>query len=103
MTSETNILAQAKSSVITLGDGKEYRLSPVNLNTLADLEEEFGCSLEELRKKSDRQSFAVLRTLLLVFLRENYPTITKRQIGKLVTVKLLPEVSKVIGEVWGRI
>lgn len=103
MADEVNILAQAKPSVITLGDGKEYILSPVNLNILADLEEEFGCGLEELRKKSDRQSFLVLRNLLFVFLRENYPTLTKRQIGKLVTVKLLPEISKVMGEIWGRL
>ena len=100
---EVNILAQEKPKIIKLADDKEYKLSAVNLNVLADLEEEFGCSLEEIRKKSDRKSFVVLRTLLLVFLRENYPTITKRQIGKLVTVKLLPEVSKVIGEIWGRI
>lgn len=100
---EINILTQEKPKSIKLADEKEYILSPVNLNVLADLEEEFGCSLEELRKKSDKQSFVVLRTLLLVFLRENYPTMTKKQVGKLVTVKLLPEVSKVIGEIWGRI
>ena len=103
MAEDSNILAQAKPSVITLGDNKEYILSPINLNVLADLEEEFGCSLEDLRKKSDRQSFSVLRTLLFVFLRENYPTITKKQVGKLVTVKLLPEVSKVMGDIWGKI
>lgn len=96
-----NILSEAPKRTIILADGKEYILSPVNLNVLADLEEEFGCSLEELRKRSDKQSFTVLRTLLLVFLRENHPTITKRQLGKLIPVKLLPEVSKVIAEVWG--
>jgi hypothetical protein len=97
-----NILSEAPRKSIVLTDGKEYVLSPVNLNILADLEEEFGCSLEELKKRPDKQSFVILRALLLIFLRENYPTITKRQIGKLVSIEIIPEISKAIAEVWGK-
>lgn len=90
---------EGKPKKITLSDGKEYTLSPINLNVLADIETEMGCSLNELEKKFNKSQASSLRTLLYVLLKPNHPEITPEDVGKLVSVNLISEVSEAIGEV----
>ena len=90
------LLKKVEPRKVVLADGKEYKLGPVSLNVLANLEEEFGCGLNELSKKFGKQQASSFRLLLFVMLRENYPEITKEQAGKLVSMELIPEISNVI-------
>ena len=93
-----DILATAKGKKIKLADGKEYTLSPYNMNMMADLEEEFDCDLSELGDKLKGRRFTTLRRLLWVFLRENYPDMTLREAGKLVE---LDQVAGILMQITG--
>ena len=42
MENEVNILAEAKPKVLTLSDGKEYKLPPIDMTTLANIETTMG-------------------------------------------------------------
>ena len=88
-------------TTIELG-GKSYELSPINLNVLTYIEEEFNCSIEGLNKifnaKGTKKAKA-LRDLVHIFLRDNYPDLTKTEIGKLITLKNLTEVSETLGNI----
>ncbi len=92
----TNILATARGKKIKLADGKEYTLSPYNMNMMADLEEEFDCNLDELGGKLKGRMFGTLRKLLWIFLRENHPDMTLRDAGKLVEMDQVAGILKEI-------
>ena len=97
-----DILTTAKGTKIKLADGKEYLLSPYNMNMMADLEEEFDCDLSELGDKLKGRRFTTLRRLLWVFLRENYPDMTLKEAGKLVELDQVAEVlNKIMGALSG--
>ena len=81
-----NILATPKGKTITLSDGKNYTLSPFNLNTLANLEEAFDCDMGELQGELSGRMATVFRKLLYVLLMQDYPDLTEIDVGKLVEV-----------------
>lgn len=94
-----NILVKPTGKEIVLADGKTYMLSPINLNILASLEEEFDCNLDELDKKLAGKQASALRTLLYALLKENNPKLDKKQIGELVTLDNMAEISSVVAEI----
>jgi len=96
---DNELLKEEKPRTIKLADGKEYKLGPINLNVLANLEEEFGCGLDALNKKFEKQQASSLRSLVYLLLKENHPDITREQAGKLVSLDSLPEVSNVVNEI----
>ena len=81
-----DILTMPRGKAIKLADGKTYNLSPLNLTTLANLEEEFDCDMDELGDKllTSKRTAGAFRSLLWVLLQENYPEISKVDAGKLV-------------------
>jgi len=87
-----DILATPKGKTFKLADGKEYTLSPFNLNTLANLEEAFDCELEELESKLKKHSATAFRKLLLVLLLEDYPDLTLIDVGKLVSLDKMTDI-----------
>ena len=88
-----DILAEVKGKTIKLADGKEYTLSPLNLNLLANLEEAFDCGLEEMGAKlSTGRAATAFRKLLWLFLRDNYPELKEVDVGKLVEVSNMKEI-----------
>ena len=93
------LLKEEKPRVITLADGKEYKLGPINLNVLANLEEEFNSDLGKLGQKFDKHQASSFRSLLFVLLKENHPEITKEQAGKLVSIDAMPKISELVNEV----
>ncbi len=98
-----DILSNGKDKSITLADGKTYMLSPLNLNLMADIEEEFDCNFEEVSKKFfDKKSkrFVIMRKLLYIFLKKNHPELKIEDVGNLVTRNNLAEVSQAIVDVW---
>ena len=92
------LLKKIEPRKITLADGKEYKLSPINLNILARLEEEFGCQIDELGKKFDKPLASTIRVLLYVLLKDNHPEMTKEKAGSLVSMELLSKVSEILSQ-----
>ena len=83
----SDILTTTRGRKLKLAGGKEYTLAPFNLNTLANLEEEFDCDLENLESKMSKRTATSFRKMLWVLLRENYPDISLSEVGKLVEVE----------------
>ena len=94
------ILSTPQGGTIKLGD-RELRLSPLNLNVMANIEEEFDCSLREVSKLlvgKDARPLSALRKLLRIFLQEHQPGITLEDIGKLVTRENLSAVTEIVAK-----
>lgn len=82
-----DILAKPpKVETITLADGKEYKLSPMNLNVLSEVEDKFDKPINDLFSGSIRMS--VFRALLFARIKRNYQ-MTEDQLGELVTDDVL--------------
>ncbi len=95
-TATKNLALEPKMDKITLSDGKEYELSPMNINILAELEDKFEQPLDELFTKG-RLSF--VRYILFLRLRKGYPELdTEEKVGELVTLKM---VSGLLGTIYG--
>lgn len=92
---KSNLGVVPKIDKITLADGKEYELSVLNVNIMADLEEMFDKPFGELVKPPIRMK--VFRALLFVRLRPNYSDLTEEQVGKLVTDDVLVALMKKLG------
>ena len=82
-----------EGQTVTLGNGKEYLLPVLNLNVLADLEEEFGCGLEEISNLLQTKQASSLRKTLYILLHRGYPDITPDKIGELVDIGNLTAVA----------
>ena len=91
---EVDILKTPEGGIIKLADGKEYKLSAMDLTTYADIEAEFDCSMEVLIPKLDERKFTNIRRLLWVLLQEHYPDMTVAQAGRLVPGNNIPGVMK---------
>ena len=75
-----------KVNTIILADGKEYQLSPLNVNMMADIEDKFDKSLDELITPPIRMK--TLRALLFARIQPNCD-MTEEQLGKLLTDDVL--------------
>ena len=96
---ETNILAEAKPKVITLADGKEYTLPPIDLTTLANIEKSMGFGLNKFSSKLDNETMSTLRALVYALLKENHPDLTLEGVGHLITLKEISTLSSTISEI----
>lgn len=94
----SELIKKEKPRLIKLGD-KEYKLSPLNLNVMAGIEEEFGGGMEKIGEMMTEKMATSLRTLIYVLLKDNYPDMTKTKIGQLITTENLGEISSQIGEI----
>ncbi len=90
-----NVLGTGDRKTIKLGD-KDYRLSQLNLNVMADIEEAFNCSLMKLGKELEKRQATTLRRLIFILLKEEYPDITLAEIGKSITISNLATVNKTL-------
>ena len=93
-----NVLTEATGKEIVL-DGKTYKLSPLNLNTMAELEKAFDCSLDKLMDKFGDKQASAFRLLLFTLLRENHPELTLERVGEIVPIERLAELSELIASV----
>jgi hypothetical protein len=87
MTNESTLAQSPKFGSITLGDGKEYQLAPLNVNMMAGIEEKFDKSMSELFSGSVRMK--VLRALLFARLQAGCPDMTEEKLGELITDDVL--------------
>ena len=92
-----SVLNTPEKKTIKLGD-KDYRLSPLNLNVLANIEEEFDCGLDELGTKLEKRQASILRKLIYILLKEQYTDMTLSKVGELINLGNMSEVSKALSE-----
>jgi len=95
-----DILATPKGRTVKLADGKEYTLSPLNMNLLVNLEEAFDCDLDDIEAKmNEGRKATVFRKLLWLFLRDEYPNLSLTDVGKLLQLNQMTEIVKELTEV----
>lgn len=99
MAEEINILAEEKPKSIKLADGKEYTLPPIDLTTLANIEKTMGFGLSQLATKIESETMSVLRLLIYALLKEGHPELSLEQVGKLITLKEIKDLSKTLSEI----
>ena len=80
-------LMNTKTDTITLADGQEYKLAPVNLNILTEVEDRFDKSISDLFSGSVR--VGVYKAFLFARIKRNYPDMTEDKLGELITDDVL--------------
>jgi len=99
MENEVNILAEEKPKSIKLADGKEYKLPPIDMTTLANIEKTMGFGLGMFPLKLEAETMTTLRSLIYALLKENYPEMTLEGVGHLITLKEIKDLSTTISEI----
>lgn len=79
---------------IVLKDGNSYKIC-FDLNALAELEDAYG-TVEKAFKAMEDGSFKAIRKVLWAGLSNNDPTLTEKQVGSLIDVKSLQEISETL-------
>ncbi len=74
-------------------NGKVYTMPLLNANILATIENELGCGLSGLRELFQSKQMGTIRTLAWAILRDDYPELTIEEVGKVIKLKNLSEVS----------
>jgi len=99
MENEVNILAEAKPKSITLSDGKEYKLPPIDMTTLANIEKTMGFGLGRLQTKLENETMTTMRSLIYALLKEEQPNLDIDKVGHLITLKEMSAISSTISEI----
>ena len=99
MADGTNILAQEKPKTVKLADGKEYKLPPIDLTTLANIEKTMGFGLGRLQPNLESETMTTMRVLLFALLKEEHPELTLEGVGHLITLKEISSISSTISEI----
>jgi len=76
----------AKKGKITLADGIEYQLSPLNLNMMAEVEDKFDISIADI---GANPRMRMLRYILWMRLMPNHPELTEEKVGELCDLSIL--------------
>ena len=99
MENEVNILAEEKPKSITLSDGKEYKLPPIDMTTLANIEKTMGFGLGRLQTKLENETMTTMRSLIYALLKEEQPNLDIDKLGHLITLKEMKSISSTISEI----
>jgi len=99
VTKEVNILAEEKPRSITLSDGKEYKLPPIDMTTLANIEKTMGFGLGRLQSKLENETMTTMRALIYALLKEEQPGLDIDKVGRLITLKEISSISGTISEI----
>lgn len=99
MKEEVNILAEEQPQYLTLADGKNYEIPPMNLTTLANIEQTIGFGLGRLQEKMVDETATTLRLVIYALLKEANSKLELEEVGKLVTLEVMKNVSTVLGKV----
>ena len=99
MENEVNIMEEAKSKTLTLSDGKEYKLPPIDMTTLANIEKSMGFGLAKLQTKVENETMTTMRSLIYALLKEEQPGLDIDKVGHLITLKEMSSISSTISEI----
>ncbi len=94
-----NIMAEEKPRYLKLADGKDYKLPPIDLTTLANVEKTMGFGLVKLQTKIEDETVTTMRALIYALLKEEQPDITLDGVGHLITLKEMNAISATITEI----
>jgi len=94
-----NILAEEKSRTIKLADGKDYKLPPIDMTTLANIEKTMGFGLGRLSTKLENETMTTMRALIYALLKEEQPDLDIDTVGHLITLKEISSISETITEI----
>ena len=86
-------LLNEKKYTVEMGD-QQYELSEMNLNTLAAIEDEFGCGIDQLQDKFNQKQASSLLSLAWILLKEKHPELTKDEVGKQINLKNIKPISE---------
>lgn len=95
MAEDSKLAQPPKFDTIILADSKEYQLVPLNLNMMADIEDTFDKSIDELFSGSVRMK--VMRAILFARLKPACPDMTEEQLGELITDDVLINMTSKLG------
>ena len=96
---EVNIMEEAKPKTLTLSDGKEYKLPPIDMTTLANIEKTMGFGLGKLQTKLENETMTTMRGLIYALLKEEQPNLDIDEVGHLITLKEMSSISSTISEI----
>ena len=96
---EVNILTEEKPKSIKLADGKEYKLPPIDLTTLANIEKTMEFGLGRLKNKLENETMTTVRSLIYALLKEEQPNLDMGEVGHLITLKEMSSISETISEI----
>jgi len=96
---EVNILAEEKPKSITLSDGKEYKLPPIDMTTLANIEKTMGFGLGRLQTKLENETMTTMRALIYALIKEEQPDLDIDKVGRLITLREMSSISETISEI----
>ena len=96
MENEVNILAEEKPKSITLADGKDYMLPPMDLTTLANIEKTMGMGGKKIASQIEAEPLQTIRLFCYALLKESHPDLKLEQAGRLIGVKEIPQFAEVI-------
>ena len=96
---EVNILATEKPKTLILSDGKDYKLPPIDLTTLANIEKTMGFGLGRLTIKLETETMTTMRSLIYALLKEEQPNLDIDKVGHLITLKEMSSISSTISEI----
>jgi len=96
---EVNILVEEKPKSITLSDGKEYKLPPIDMTTLANIEKTMGFGLGRLQTKLENETMTTMRSIIYALLKEEQPELDIDEVGHLITLKEMGSISGTISEI----
>ncbi|MDD5512004.1 MAG: hypothetical protein PHI12_14545 [Dehalococcoidales bacterium] len=65
---------------------REYELSPLNANVLAHCEDEFGEGVDKVPQLLSKRPHSTLLSILYALLQDNYPELSKADIGRLYSI-----------------
>ncbi len=99
MADEINLLAQEKTKTIKLADGKDYKLPPIDMTTLANIEKTMGFGLGRLQTKLENETMTTMRSLIYALLKEEQPELDIDKVGHLITLKEMSSISSTISEI----
>ena len=99
MENEVNILTEEKPKTIKLADGKEYKLPPIDMTTLANIEKTMGFGLARLQNKFENETMTTMRALIYALLKEEQPNLDIDDVGHLITLKEMTSISETITEI----
>ena len=91
------LLKEQKPRTITLKD-RTFTLSPLNLNVLEAIEDEFG-SLNDMTARLKNKPMSSIKKLLHILASENHPEVTPAEFGRLVEVGDLEGLSARLNEI----
>jgi len=90
------LIKEDERVTVTLG-GVEYVLTPLNLNTMEAIEETFNISFENVGELAKNKRMSTTKKLLNILLREYKQD--PDEVGKLVTMKNLSEITDAIAKI----